>query len=912
VTERDVEVGFVEVRPSPGQRLASEQLEALAEGSGGSIQVLENRYAERDRRLYLTVSLRLDLPRGGPGISVRARERFILAVDETFPFTPPTVTVPHRRWAATSHVQWGRQLCLYASPSNEWVPADGVRGLLERLVLWLERAAAGTLDADGVPMHPPVAYATGMAGTVVVHADLGELVPWRRGQDEPRLLIALCTSAGERLDVVDWVTAESYQASVLGGDDRVGGDARGDGNTTAAEDEHAREGSSTEGRSRESALERDGVPLVACPAIILPGDIGFEYPLDAAGLLNGLAGYGLTAPDVLLLLAVTAHGNVLSASARGVVPPAEGESWPHGPGGAPQVLLVGTPSREVEPGQRVAHLVGWRIAHEGGLITELHGALMSRTWDQYAEHEEFGECIQALRADVAALGTRWLANTNIRWLRVFEDRSETTRRRDQDSAAAWLRGRRVLVLGGGALGAPVAEMAVRAGAQVVVVDNGVVTPGILVRQPYSDADIGAPKAQVLADRLRHARAGASVTGLVCNGFEALDEIGGHPFDLVVDATADAGLRAALEQKRAADPHAWPPLLTMLIGHQARRGLIAVSRTGSTGGGHDVLRRMAIAARSTHADALADIAEDLYPYPPRTDVFLPEPGCSAPTFIGSQVEAAALAAALLSAGLDALAGRLGGDAAQPMAAAAVRLEATDDRSAGQHGAGAAGTTWLGWPNDLLVPTVDGHLTVRVAAAALATIRAEVRRGARLRAPDVETGGMLLGALDEAVGVVHVDVATPPSPDSRCSTVHFQHGVNGSQDLVDHYLHLTGRVTAFVGMWHTHPHGPARPSETDELGMANLVTPVLGGPPRSLMLIVGGPEESWSAWREQGEGPIGRPPDTYARLVRRRDRSTAPPPQPLAPPGEYWLAAEPAPGPGKQPWWRLWRRAIRGGA
>lgn len=893
MTDLDVEVGFAEVRPSRGQRLASEQLAALAQGSGGSIQVLEDRYVAQDRRLYLIVSLRLDLPPGGPGIRLRSRERFVLAVNETFPFAPPTVTVPHRRWAGTPHVQWGRQLCLYAAPSNEWMPADGVRGLLERLILWLERAAAGTLDADGMPVHPPVAYAAGSAGTAVVRADLGDRVPWRRGQDVPELLIALCSSVGDRLNVVDWVSAESYQAWVLGGNDP------GDG------------GGSTGGRSGDNALCRDGVPMLACPAIILPADIGFEYPLDAAGLLSGLAGHDLSAADVLALLAVAAHGNVLSASARGVTPPADGESWPHGPGGAPQVLLVGTPSREVEPGQRVAHLVGWRISQEGGRITELHGTLMSRNWDQYVEHEELGERVRALRADVATLGTGWLADTKIRWLRVFEDRPETTRQRDQDSAAAWLLGRRVLVLGCGALGAPVAEMAVRAGAQLVVVDSGVVTPGILVRQPYSDSDIGAPKAQMLADRLRHARAGASVTGLVCDGLDALDDVvGGHPFDLVVDATADAGLRAAVERTRAADPYAWPPLLTMLVGHRARRGLIAVSRTGATGGGHDVLRRVAVAARSTHADTLADIAEDLYPDPPRTDVFLPEPGCSAPTFTGSQVEAAALAAALLSAGLDALAGRLGGDAAGPMAAAAVRLEATDARRAGQHGAGAAGTTWLGWPNDLLVPTVDGRLTVRVAGSALATIRAEVRRGARLRAPNVETGGMLLGALDEAVGVVHIDVATPPSPDSRCSAIHFAHGVNGSQDLVDHYLHVTGRVTAFVGMWHTHPHGPARPSPTDELGMANLVTPVLGGPPRSLMLIVGGPEESWSAWRDEAEGPVGRSPETYARLVRRCDRSTAPPSQPPAPPGQYWLAADPAPGSGKQPWWRRWRRAPGG--
>jgi hypothetical protein len=131
-------------------------------------------------------------------------------------------------------------------------------------------------------------------------------------------------------------------------------------------------------------------------------------------------------------------------------------------------------------------------------------------------------------------------------------------------------------------------------------------------------------------------------------------------------------------------------------------------------------------------------------------------------------------------------------------------------------------------------------------------------------------MLLGALDEATGVVHVDVATQPPPGSRCSAVHFDHSVEGTQETVDHYRSRIGDVTTFVRMWHTHPQGEAGPSPMDELGMANLVTPVLGGPPRSLMLIVGGRDPDWRARRDH---PIlgGTPsPDMYVRVVRRRDR------------------------------------------
>ena len=116
-------------------------------------------------------------PHAPGGLRLRNRERFVVLVPAGIPFDVPVVLVPHRRWAGTPHVQWGVQLCLYAAPSVEWVPADGMFGLIERLTVWLERAALGELDPDDQPLHPPVAYTSGAAGVMVVRADLGELAP---------------------------------------------------------------------------------------------------------------------------------------------------------------------------------------------------------------------------------------------------------------------------------------------------------------------------------------------------------------------------------------------------------------------------------------------------------------------------------------------------------------------------------------------------------------------------------------------------------------------------------------------------------------------------------------------------------------------------------------------------------------
>ena len=765
------------------------------------------------------------------GIRLRGRERFVVAVPGAFPFAVPSVTVAHARWAGTPHVQWGRQLCLYAAPSVEWSPADGVRGLVERLVLWTERAAAGTLDPDGQPLHPPVAYVHGYAGHVVVRADLGPLVPWAPDSTRPvRLLIAVCEMRGDRLDVVRW----------------------------ADPDEHAR--GAAEGRS--VLFSADGTPLIAAATVLVDHDLGFEYPSSARLLADGLIAAGLPEQTLLGLIGAAASANEAAAEARGGARAGDGEG--PGPGGVPAVVLVGTPSRRLGDGPRLAHLVAWRLDRLGGSIGSLVGGTTG-----------------GLNERSLALGGDWLGLARMLWLVVYEARPEVTRRRDEGSPARWLSGKRVLVLGCGALGGPIAELCARGGAsKVVAVDNGVVTPGILVRQPYGDADIGQHKAVALARRLAEQLPIVDVQGRAEDAVTAWGSPGGgaSSFDLVIDATADVSVRSALEHARSADGD-WPHVVTVLTGHRARRGVVAISRAGATGGGHDVLRRLGTAARTTRAQDLADIADDLYPQTPRTDVFTPEPGCSAPTFVGSAAETTALAGQLLTAALDALSGDGPAESAMPMSAAAARL-------ADPHGQGgrARGVSWVGWPDDLVVADAAGRLRVRIAAPALAEMRAEARRGARVRGPEIETGGTLLGSVDDAVGVVFVDAATGPPPDSLLSAVRFDHGVDGVQDIVDAQRRKTANASGYVGMWHTHPGGPAAPSQTDTAGMANVVAPIADGPPQSLMLILGGEHGRWQQWTAaDSEGAV---PDAYARLIRRPTDGSVPPHVPPAPQATYF--------------------------
>jgi tRNA A37 threonylcarbamoyladenosine dehydratase len=86
-----------------------------------------------------------------------------------------------------------------------------------------------------------------------------------------------------------------------------------------------------------------------------------------------------------------------------------------------------------------------------------------------------------------------------------------------DSPLAWFRDRTVAVWGCGALGGHIAEYLTRAGVKKLILrDNGVVTPGILVRQPFDDIDIGNAKVDALGERLKRIRPNLEVEGFRAN------------------------------------------------------------------------------------------------------------------------------------------------------------------------------------------------------------------------------------------------------------------------------------------------------------------------------------------------------------------------------------------------------------
>lgn len=492
----------------------------------------------------------------------------------------------------------------------------------------------------------------------------------------------------------------------------------------------------------------------------------------------------------------------------------------------PLYVVLGTPMRGTKGGALRQHLNAWRVEAPAvdmidleGDIGNLQSALQERVGAQSPE-------LAAIRERVLALFNSWAADTSVTWCRIREDRPEVTIRRDTGRPAAAFSGKRVELWGCGALGGYIAEWLVRSGvSRLVLRDNGVVTPGILVRQPYTDSDIGRAKAEVLSQRLRAiglATDIAAATGDVLDGpLEAAfrdDNI-----DLIIDATASNLVLTKLEEAWVNGPPRRCCITSIAIDRQAERLLAVFVRPAHSGGPLDVVRRMKLRACCDSRYA-ADL-DAFFPDPPPA-AFQPEPGCSDATFIGSAADSAQLAAAAANFIGDIL------QRSDPATATGCFLAAAGVRR-------QIGDRECEFNADtVLIDPQTGYQT-RIEPAAWYSIQRWKEESRRTRGHDVETGGLLFGEMDEHLRVVWVSEASGPPPDSQHSAQEFVCGIVGTAALNAEKTKRTRKSVQYVGTWHTHPVSPAIPSERDLNAMAMLLTQSPLPVERLLLLIIGKP-------------------------------------------------------------------------
>lgn len=235
--------------------------------------------------------------------------------------------------------------------------------------------------------------------------------------------------------------------------------------------------------------------------------------------------------------------------------------------------------------------------------------------------------------------------TRIGWMQISDERPTVTTPRDTLRPAAAFRDMSVEIWGCGGLGSWIAEFIVRARpAKLVLRDPSFVHRGHLVRQNYSELDVGELKVKQLATRLREI---SDTTEVEVGSLSALDVLHrgwNSGCDLIVDATVNETVAYRLDQV-AADAVDRPLLAQVATdAGSGTLGLVVVAGDDVSGGPHTV--DLAV-AETALAEGSLEHYHTFWSPPAAGAELNPSPGCSTPTYHGSAADLAATAASIVS-------------------------------------------------------------------------------------------------------------------------------------------------------------------------------------------------------------------------------------------------------------------------
>ncbi|RNL65401.1 ThiF family adenylyltransferase [Nocardioides marmoriginsengisoli] len=600
--------------PTPWQAKCLEQLKASAAQSGGILRVVGQPHQDADTgslqvRFWLDTS---EIPVIPGGLPLGEAEEFTLAVEETDE-RPPAVFVDHIRFLGHAHVLSGLVFCLYLDESREWEPGhclDGPEGVLNRLWRFLTKAANREFDGKEALFHA-------VGGVPHLTRDANQLAPIVvRDLPQPRGSIASA-----------WLVARSPWCFELRADRPT--DRRGE----------------LEGEDAEPAYEH--VP-VFFPDHDLPFGAGTAYLPELTqriGLGYPALPWRFHQPPVAGLRdlgEIATESNPRCRKPRCPFPRPQPLAQRrfrlgHDPSIAMLAVLAASAARK-PPGTSQLLMIAVPHPHGGPrhLIAVYFDAPLCDRLRTVAEERRSA----VVEFDQARLDR----TTPLRWCYVSDERPEVTTRRDIGRPVSEYEGKNIFVWGVGGLGSWAAEFVTRAGArEVTVCDHGRVTGGLLVRQNYTDADIGAAKADRLVERLRAIAPEANIQRAHIPTDDELERLATE-VDAIIDATVNPAVARRLD---AVATRADRRCVVAQISTDVRTGSLGLAvvagRTGST--------PVTAIDRQTGVDVEAAPALEAYRVfwdePGPGDEFVPTRGCSLPTFHGSAADLASVAGSLIS-------------------------------------------------------------------------------------------------------------------------------------------------------------------------------------------------------------------------------------------------------------------------
>ena len=79
---------------------------------------------------------------------------------------------------------------------------------------------------------------------------------------------------------------------------------------------------------------------------------------------------------------------------------------------------------------------------------------------------------------------------------------------------------------------------------------------------------------------------------------------------------------------------------------------------------------------------------------------------------------------------------------------------------------------------------------------------------------ETGGLLIGKINQKAKIIYITDFLRAPPDSISSPCAFKMGIDDIPEEINRIYETTGGMLGYVGQWHTHPNGDIRLSSVDE--------------------------------------------------------------------------------------------------
>jgi hypothetical protein len=233
-------------------------------------------------------------------------------------------------------------------------------------------------------------------------------------------------------------------------------------------------------------------------------------------------------------------------------------------------------------------------------------------------------------------------DTKIEWCNMSDERAENTTRRDSTRPASGLLDKTAYIWGCGGLGSWMAEFIVRAGiSKITLCDPGTIIGGLLVRQNYTEADIGKDKATALADRLRALSDAVDVT--VDSGMGPASVADMLAADIIVDATVSLSVQRDLDSLASSPDRR---AVIAQVATDARSATLGILHVSAPGSGSTLTSLDESAGASVMADGSLELYQCLW-NSDHADELTPTRGCSAPTFHGSAADVAVVAGTLTS-------------------------------------------------------------------------------------------------------------------------------------------------------------------------------------------------------------------------------------------------------------------------